>query len=206
MRSSRFLRPSLRTGTLLAVTVLVLGRTPRVTATTILGMDFDAQCAEAERIFVGEVKAVESRRTVANPRYIETVVTFAVEDVVAGSVPGRVDLRFFGGRVGDEQQSIDGMPEFAVGERYVVFTQADGERPLVSPVVGFNQGLYRVVETTDAQGPHRWVRDRHGQALAATSSAAASAGRARADVAAGEESREPDLPSFLAAIRAARSR
>lgn len=176
-------------------------------ATTILAIDFDAQCAAADRIFLGEVTSVESRRNQAAPRYFQTIVTFAVETVIAGNVPSTVELRFAGGTIGDEQQSIDGMHEFTAGERYVVFTDPDADRPLISPILGFNQGLYRVVDTDDASGRHRVVRDRMGRPLSASVGAALGApGAALATAPSGAAGAERELGAFVAAIRAARSR
>jgi hypothetical protein len=160
-------------------------------ATVILGVSFEAQSASADRIFVGEVQAVESRPAPSAPRYFETLVTFRVDQPVAGGLPATLVLRFSGGQIGDLKQWIDGMPEFAVGERYVVFLEPDQTPRLVSPIVGFNQGLYRVV---DAAG-EAVVRDARGQRLEAN----VAPGMARA--AAGGD---PRLADFLAAIREAR--
>lgn len=138
-------------------------------ATTILAIDFDTQCAAADRIFVGEVTSVESRRNQAAPRYFQTIVTFAVETVIAGNVPSTVELRFAGGTIGDEQQSIDGMHEFTAGERYVVFTDPDADRPLIRggaprrphgvPALGPPPQPHLPVHARD---PHLLVRDLRG--------------------------------------------
>jgi hypothetical protein len=193
---------------LLALTSACLGPARSARATVVQTVSFDAQCATADRIFVGAVRAVESRRNAARPRYFETLVTFGVEEVVDGSVPPVLELRFTGGRVGDVVQSIDGMPEFAVGERYVVFADANGEPPLVSPIVGFNQGLYRVVREESGGGLRDLVRDRVGAPLADSKAAYGSAVVPGAGPSGGPGTvaAEPELDAFLAAIRAARRR
>jgi hypothetical protein len=152
-----------------------------------------AQAAEADRIFVGTVTAITSRPKAAAPRYFETVVRFSVEDAVAGGLPATVELTFSGGEVGGIRQRVDGMPELAVGERYVVMLEPDQDPPLVSPFVGFNQGLYRVVGESRASAV---VRDRGGRPLAPDAVPAA----ARAS------GGEPTLDAFLETLRAARSR
>jgi hypothetical protein len=152
-----------------------------------------AQATSADRIFVGLVSAVTSRPKANAPKYFETVVRFEVEDTVAGSVPATIELTFSGGEVGGILQRVDGMPTFTVGERYVVLLEADHDPPLVSPVVGFNQGLYRVVGGSRANAV---VRDRAGRALAGE---AASAARAAAAT-------DPTLDEFLDTLRAARGR
>jgi hypothetical protein len=179
--------------------LVAVARRPAV-ATVITAMDFDAQCTTAERVFVGTVRTVASQRVAAAPQYYETVVTFAVEEVVAGAVPSEVVLRFAGGEMDGVRQSIDGMPELAAGERYVVLADADHAPPLLSPVVGFNQGLYRVVTEDGPGGRRSVVRDYAGRLLAA----AALGGRAPAGRDAVTVPAEPEIGDFLAAVRAAR--
>jgi len=162
-------------------------------ATVVENMDLAMQAATADRIFVGTVTAVTMRPNVAAPSYVETIVTLAVEESVAGSVPATVELRMSGGKLGGVTQRIEGMPELAVGERYVIFAEREQEPPLVSPIVGFNQGLYRVVGGDRATAV---VRDRHGQRLGAGN---AVGGTARA---ASAPDREPTLEDFLARVRA----
>jgi hypothetical protein len=85
------------------------------------------------------------------------------------------------------------MPTFVAGERYVVLLEADEQPPLASPLVGFNQGLYRVVGASRADAV---VRDRAGRPLAPEASPAG------ARAAGGE----PGLDAFLDGLRAARGR
>lgn len=169
----------------------VLGGAAPVSATTVLRMETAAQAASADRIFVGVVRTVTSRPKATAPKYFETVVGFDVEDAVAGSVPSTVELTFSGGDVGGIRQKIGGMPEFTVGERYVVLVESDQQAPLVSPVVGFNQGLYRVVGASRATAV---VRDRKGAALTGDATGARAAGA------------DPTLDEFLDVLRAARAR
>ncbi len=161
-------------------------------ATTVEGMSTSAQAAGADRIFIGTVTAVSSRPKAAAPKYFETVVRFAVEETVAGSVPAAVEITLSGGEVGGIRQRVDGMPEFVVGERYVVLLEADQNPPLTSPVVGFNQGLYRVVGERRASAV---VRDRRGAPLAG-----------RATAGARDAGGDPLLDDFLDTLRAARPR
>lgn len=186
-------RLMLRFSAVSAALMLVLGvgvLTRVADATVLLHVPFEAQAQTASRVFVGQVASVASRPCAARPAYFETIVAFTVEEVVAGGVPSSVELRFSGGQVGDIRQSIDGMPEFTAGERYVVFLQPDQDPPLISPIVGFNQGLYQVV--TNAAGEDV-VRDRRGRRLQAAGTTA------RAAVTA-----EPRLHEFTAAVEAAR--
>ncbi len=179
-------------------TALVVGATSHhALATTVESVSTTAQAASADRIFVGTVTSVVGRPKASAPKFFETVVGFDVEDVVAGSMPAHVDLTFSGGEVGGILQRVDGMPRFAVGERYVVLLASDQQPRLASPLVGFNQGLYRVVGASRASAV---VRDRSGQPLPAN-------GAPGTGVAASARSAsEPSLDQFLDTLRAARSR
>ncbi len=174
----------------LLIATLVGGAAP-VAATTVMRVETTAQAASADRIFVGVVQSVTSRPKATAPKYFETVVRFAVEDTVAGTVPSTIELTFAGGDVGGIRQRIGGMPTFTVGERYVVLVEPDQQPPLASPVVGFNQGLYRVVGTSRATAV---VRDRQGAPLAGDATAGRAAGT------------DPTLDEFLDVLRAARAR
>ena len=169
-------------------------------ATVLTAMAFDEQCRDAGRIFVGRVQTIESRRNPASPAYFETLVTFAVDESVTGATGTDVTLRFSGGTVDGARQSIDGMPEFAIGERYVVMADGSDRPPAVSPIVGFNQGLYRVESTPG--GTRTFVRDRSGGPLMQTWS---SAGTGIPDALRSDAATDTvELDAFLRAIRAAR--
>jgi hypothetical protein len=122
-----------------AVMVLIPSFAP---ATTVEAVTFEELVKSAQRIFVGDVVAVESfRADLRSGLRIRTRVTFSVDETLRG--PGvLVVLEFLGGTVGDLTQEIVGMPRFIVGEHYVVFAR-EGDR-WVNPVVGFTQGLFRV--------------------------------------------------------------
>ncbi|MBN2290361.1 MAG: hypothetical protein JXQ83_13585 [Candidatus Glassbacteria bacterium] len=113
-------------------------------------LSLDDQCDQAEVIVVataGERSSFWSE----NGGRIYTDTPFQVEQAVKGGVSGTVTVRQLGGQVGDVAQAVAGTPEFAAGERYVLFLEArpDGK----FRVVGFSQGCYPVVE--DAGGKAR---------------------------------------------------
>ena len=174
------------------------GTVPSSVATTIEPMTTSAQAASADRIFVGRVTSVTSRPKADAPKYFETVVAFRVEDSVAGSVPSTLAITLSGGEVGGIRQRVDEMPEFHVGERYVVMLEADHTPRLTSPLVGFNQGLYRVVGTDPATAV---VRDRNGRSLAADALPAGARGASQL-----QPQIDPTLGTFLDGLRAARTR
>jgi hypothetical protein len=175
------------------VALLVVLPTARARATTVAAMSTEAQAVSADRIFVGTVLSVESRPKADRPKYFETIVRWYVEEAVAGKMKQVVETRFSGGEVGGVKQRVDGLPEIKIGERYVVMLEADQDPPLVSPIVGFNQGLYRIDGVARSE---QIVHDRNGHSLAGTAlpAAARSVGG------------DPTLDDFLAAVRAARSK
>jgi hypothetical protein len=175
-------------GTLATIAVLAVSS---ASATTVERITTAVQAASADRIFVGTVTSVASRTKADAPKYFETVVRFAVEEAVAGTVPTTVEVTLSGGEIGGIRQRVEDMPELAVGERYVVLLEAEHTPRLTSPFVGFNQGLYRVVGETRANAV---VRDRRGGPLA-TDAMPAGARGAASDV---------SLDAFLDGLRAAR--
>jgi hypothetical protein len=202
---------SFRTGMIRALlgTAVALVFAAPAAATIVRTVDFAEQCAGADAIVVGTVRDVVSRRVPAAPTFFETLVTINVDQVVAGPERSEVTMRLAGGQVGVVRQSIDGMPEFAVGERYVVFLDRDQDPPLVSPIVGFNQGLYRVERVDGADV----VRDHAGRGLSEPTMAALSVPAAASTVGgtgvqsqAAPATPAPSLEQFLAVVRAARPR
>ncbi len=202
-RQSR--RVKFRTAALVRVLlggILVAVSATTVQATIVLALDFVEQCAQAETIVVGTVRDIVSRRMATNPGFFETLVTLTVDEVVVGAAADTLTLRLAGGEVGAIRQSIDGMPELAPGERYVVFLDREQDPPLVSPIIGFNQGLYRVDRTAGTDVVH----DRLGRALPETATAALATAGSGAAGATPAVQTEHALTDFLAAVRAARPR
>lgn len=116
-------------------------------ATTVLAKSFESICHESDMVFVGSVTGVESRWAAPEQGTIETLVTFSDLIPLFGVDSQKVVLRFAGGAVDGIREEIAGMPHFEVGDRVVVFAR---EGRFVSPIVGFHQGLFEVVERDGA--------------------------------------------------------
>jgi hypothetical protein len=130
-----------------AVALLVLASPARAPATVVAAKDFAALCREADLIFVGTVTTVDSRWADPDEQSIETLVTFGNLTWLRGPAQPTVTLRFAGGAVDGLREAIAGVPQFAVGERRVIFAR---EGMYVSPIVGFDeQGALRVTEGPD---------------------------------------------------------
>lgn len=127
-----------------AVTVsAIVALSGRAAATVVVAKDFNALCDEADMIFVGTVVSVESRWADPERQAIETLVTFSDLSWIRGTPRGAITLRFSGGTMDDIREEIAGVPQFSAGERRVIFAH-DGRS--VSPIVGFDQGAFRVVD------------------------------------------------------------
>ena len=73
-----------------------------------------------------------------------TEVTLAVDRAVVGDPGPTLTFRVAGGDDGQVRVKVFGMPSFRMGERYVVFLRPGFEANAV-PVVGVNQGFFRIV-------------------------------------------------------------
>ncbi|HVN86820.1 MAG TPA: hypothetical protein VMW17_18470 [Candidatus Binatia bacterium] len=123
------------------VAFALLAATGRVWATTVIEKDLAALAAEADQVFLGTVTSVHSDWADTGHREIETVVTFGDLTPLFGVDTPTLSLRFSGGQVGDIIEHIPGMPQFAAGQRYVIFAQRSAA---ASSIAGFHQGCFRV--------------------------------------------------------------
>lgn len=78
-------------------------------------------------------------------RMIHTRVTLKVNRRIVGQVGPTVTFRVAGGTLGDERAIVFGLPSFQEGQRYVVFLRPDFAES-ASPIVGVNQGFFRLAE------------------------------------------------------------
>ena len=132
-------------------------------STTVIPPTFDALVNSATSVFVGEAITVRSRWAAApRGRVIMTDVTFKVEEVWKGNLGAVTMLEFMGGTIDGLTMEVVGMPEFAVGQRNVLFVS--GERS-VSPLVGFMYGRMKIER--DFSGVDR-VRTHDGRSLGST--------------------------------------
>ena len=115
----------------------------------------------AAQVVVGQVSAVHSSWA-ENPRRIETEITLAQVEYAKGGHAGAgqtFSLVVPGGTVGDWTLRVSGAPEFAVGEKWMLFVLPTYK---THPVVGVYRGAFRV--EVDAAGVER-VYDAERQAV-----------------------------------------
>lgn len=105
----------------LAVTVIL--STP-AGATTIIVPTDDALIAKSPAIAAGRVVRSEA---IASDGRIVTETELAVENVLKGTVGARVIIREAGGRISDRATVVFGTPQYAPGERSLVFLWPRGD-------------------------------------------------------------------------------
>jgi hypothetical protein len=121
---------------------LVASLAARANATVLLPADLGVLSRDARTIARGRVVGLDSQWT-DDHRTVETFVTLEVESYLKGSLGSALTFRVPGGRLGRYRSIVVGAPEFAVGQRIVVFL---GYRaPGVPYVLGLGQGVYRLV-------------------------------------------------------------
>lgn len=109
---------------------------PSAWATTYNDLDLPTMLAAGDLVFYGTV----SELSVAEEEgEVWTVVTFDVLETLRGGDETSRVLRFYGAP--EEAVTVVGMPRFAVGETVLVLAY---DAPYYSPIVGFNQGLWRL--------------------------------------------------------------
>jgi hypothetical protein len=120
-------------------------------ATVIVPADLGELSRDARAIVRGRVAALDSQWT-EDRGTIETIVTLEVESYLKGTLGPTLRFRVPGGELGRFRSIVVGAPEFTVDQHVVVFLGTQG--PSVPHVLGFNQGVFRVVPAADNSG---WV-------------------------------------------------
>ena len=125
--------------------------TAHVGATSVVPVSFTDLVTRADVIFVGEVTDVRPFMLESSAgTVIMTRVSFSVADPLFGTTSLVEVFDFLGGQIGDVGMRVAEMPEFAIGDRTVVFARREQS---INPIVGFSQGLLRV--TRDGAGIDR---------------------------------------------------
>jgi hypothetical protein len=115
--------------------------TASASATVLLPADLGDLTRGAAAIVRGRVVSAEGRWT-DDHRAIETIVTLDADNYLKGSLGGTIRFRVPGGQVGRLRSLFVGAPQFAPGDRVVVFLNARG--PAIPHVLGLSQGVFRL--------------------------------------------------------------
>lgn len=145
---------------LLGIASSWLGARPAA-ASTVRAVSVEALLAEAELVFEGRVVAVET--SADDPRRLRTCVRFETIDVLkapASGVPVPLRLCFSGGAGPRGARRVEGVTIPALGEHGIYFVEST-TRPLANPLLGWEQGRFRVV--TDPDDPEGHVTSADGR-------------------------------------------
>lgn len=96
-------------------------------ATTVVPPSFDEMAAESDYIVrarVTEVSSFEEDRP--GRALIRTRVTLELIETIAGEPPSPLVLTLLGGRVGDRELRVAGVPVFIVGQEEIFFVKDNG--------------------------------------------------------------------------------
>ena len=130
------------------VLVALTATVPVARATTLLRLSVEEMTQRADDVTLGTVSSVESRWT-DDHQQILTYVTLARPERLKGDDTGDVTFVLLGGRVGDDIMLAVGQPEFAVGEKALVFlTRMASAKRLAVPtdrwLLGLGQGKWSI--------------------------------------------------------------
>lgn len=127
---------------LLTCFVFLLGVAP-AQATTVVPPEFPQLVNESDYIVRAMVKSVTSEwRGSPEQGSIFTRVELEVREVIAGTPPQPLVLEMLGGKVGDQEITLQGAPKFRVGQEDILFVQGNGLN--IYPLFALMHGRYPV--------------------------------------------------------------
>ena len=109
-------------------------------ATTVQRLGLEEMVKKAHTIVVGKVGSSRVYWS-ADRKLILTNYTIQVDESIKGQAAGTVEVTTVGGKIGDLQLMVSGMPSFVTGENAVVFIETSGA---YQTVVGLGQGKFTV--------------------------------------------------------------
>jgi hypothetical protein len=128
----------------LALGLTLLARLP---ATTVDAPDLDSLINQSDYVVRAVVKSATAEwREHAGQRYIGTRVELEISEVIKGAPPSPLVLDLIGGRIGEDELAIQGMPRFRVGDENVLFVH--GEHRKMIPLVALMHGVYPILRET----------------------------------------------------------
>jgi hypothetical protein len=120
--------------------------THQTRASTALPLDLSAMAHQAELIADVTVQSVSSYwSSPGGARSIHTRVICRVNRVIKGQAGAQTQFQFLGGELPNGTGlKVEGVPQFAAGERYIVFSYSP-DKAMVCPILGLDQGALRVI-------------------------------------------------------------
>ena len=190
MNARRFLL----TGLAMALAVFA----PCLRATTVQPPSFDALVARSDYV----VRAVVKTATPAwhegdGKPYISTVLELEVREVIKGTPPAPLVLTLLGGRIGDVEFAVSGMPIFEVGDESILFVYGSDKK--IYPLVGMMHGVYPILR--EAKTGQDYMLRSNGMPLYSTADVSLPMDRASNALAVKSSARPLTPRAFIDAIR-----
>lgn len=163
----------------------VLSPAATVIAAQVVDLSLNERVRQADAIVRGTIVSRQSRWGDASRRWMVTDYTLSDEEVLqpsaqGGPIASTIVVTYWGGTMDGETQAISDVRLPLVGDRLVLMLRPERSRTVgMTPVVGFNDGLFRVV--TDATTGVAAVSEADGRPLAL--SPAGAVARRQADLA-----------------------
>src|SRR5262249_3886175 len=132
-------------------------------ATTVERLGLEDLVKKARTIVVGKVTGSRTYWS-SNGKLILTDYSVEVDETLKGQAARRVAVTAIGGKIGDLELHVSGMPAFQQGESAVVFIEQSG---IYQTVVGLGQGRFTVTngEVTNRLGGLAFPDGRPGSPL-----------------------------------------
>ena len=131
-------------------------------ATTVDAPDIDSLIGQSDYIVRAVVKAATPTwREHAGRRFIKTRVELEVREVIKGAPPSPLVMDLLGGRIGDDELTVTGLPQFHVGDEQILFVH--GAERKMFPLVALMHGVYPIIR--EARSGEAYVLRSNGQPL-----------------------------------------
>lgn len=173
---------------------------PPSAATTVLPPEFPRMVSGSDCIVRAVVKNVTSvKKSRGHGVKIFTEVELQVIEVIAGNPPANLTLELLGGKVGGQELTVEGMPQFHAGDEDILFVSGNGKN--ISPLYGMMHGRYPILK--DATG-RRYVARSDGEPLRTTAQISTPMGESAGDTRSAQATASALTPEeFIAQIKAA---
>lgn len=133
-----------------------------VPATMVDAPDIDSLINQSDYIVRVVVRsATPEWREHAGRRYIGTKVVLEIREVIKGAPPAPLVLDLIGGRIGQDELVVVGVPTFHAGEQHVLFVH--GEQKKMFPLVALMHGVYPIIR--EGHAGEEFVFRSNGQPL-----------------------------------------
>ena len=124
--------------TILVAFVLCLSAGRLARATTVEPLALDDLVKRAHHIVLGKVRNSRTYWS-GNRALILTSYAIEIDESIKGRPPRAFELTTIGGKIGDLELHVSGMPSFAKDESVIVFTESSGPYEVV---IGLGQGKF----------------------------------------------------------------